>query len=87
MDPRHEIGRAAIVGEQPIDVEMIASRPATGAELDRLNPERPHLLEHLRLIQLAEHRREQSELHDARTLVQTPPARWLASTASTMQAA
>jgi len=43
---------------------MIVAGPAAGAELDRLNPsERAHLREHVVLIQLPEHRREQTKLH------------------------
>jgi len=56
--------RAALVGEQRVEVQVIAARPAAGAELDRLKLlQRSDVGEHLRQGQFAEHRSEDAKFH------------------------
>ncbi len=51
---------------QAIEVEMVAARPAAGAELERFDTvERLDLLQHSRRIESGEHRREHPEFHRA----------------------
>src|SRR5579864_4389031 len=95
-----ERARASFVREERIDIEVIVAGPAARAQLQRLDSSQgADFGQHLLLIQPTQHRSEQTEFHrdsrlapsdfsvSARTAVQTPPRRWLASTASTMVAA
>ena len=75
-------------------VEVRAPRPAARAEFDRLDvPQRLHLRDHLGRRKVTEYRCEHAQFHRtlpassaACTAVQTPPRRWLSSTASIRQA-
>ena len=85
--------RRVRIARQRIEVEMILPRPAAGPELERHRFPAPAPLSSISpRIECAVDRREQTELHRAApmraaTLVQTPPWRWLSSTASTTHAA
>ena len=86
-----KLSRPLLILCERVDVEMVVTGPSARSKLERLNLlERPHLCQHLVERQLAEDRREETKFHKrsyVRTSVQTPPRRWLSSTASTRHAA
>jgi hypothetical protein len=58
------LARAALVGQQRVEVHVIAPGPAARANLDRLHLlQRLHFREHVLHGQLAEHRCEDAKFH------------------------
>jgi hypothetical protein len=63
VDPALVLRRAVFADEQFVDVQVVAARPSAGADLDRLDAERPHLGDHVRRAERPEDGSEESELH------------------------